>query len=110
MQSNIAQKDSIYICISLSGETKFIVNALKKFNEKKINTFLLSQHANSSASKYTKNLLLTPQKKNLALTDSISDQFSLLILTDIILHYIFMAEPLKYKTIYDMTIIDPSQE
>lgn len=105
MKTSIASTSDLFITISLSGETKFINDAIKRLSDKKIKSVLLTEYSNSTAAQNSSITILTPQKENLALSDAISNQFTMILVTDIIVHYIFKTDPVKFKYIYDKTLI-----
>lgn len=110
IQSKISTENDLFICFSLSGETRIICHALNNLKLNNVKSILISQFMRSSASIISDILILAPQKSNLALTDSISDKFSLILITDIIFHYIFISNPAEYKEIFDKTIINHQKQ
>ncbi|MGL4589567.1 MAG: MurR/RpiR family transcriptional regulator [Mycoplasmatales bacterium] len=106
MQTKITSTNDFVIFISLTGKTQIICEALATINEQQIEHVLLTEFASSKAAKLANKVILTPKKSNLGLADSISNNFGLSIITDIIFHYIFLIHPEKYQQNYASTIIN----
>lgn len=106
MRIEMARKSDFYIFISLTGKSKIVCNSLKRLKELGIKNTLLTEYVHSQATEYANLVILTPQKSNLALSEYISNQLGLILVTDIIFHSLFMIDPQKFKLIYDKTIIN----
>lgn len=106
MNSKIATNDDLFIVFSQNGETKLLVEALENLNENNVTSILITQYNHSACSDLANEVVLVPQKQSLALTDSISNQLNLIIVSDIIIHYLFLSNPTHYKNVYDKTLIE----
>lgn len=103
--ARIAQKGDYFILFSLSGEKTAIVDALEALQNTEAISLLLTQESDTLASQIATQTLLVPHKKNMSMTDTISNQFGLLVTCDILLHFLFKSNPDKYYNTYMKTQI-----
>lgn len=97
INSSILSKDDLVIGISISGETKEIVDSLRVSQKNNAYTIGVTSFSNSSLSKYSNDLILICASDFIHKQDFINTQFSTMYLFDLISTILLTDEELKYK-------------
>lgn len=106
IQAKIAQKGDFFIYLSQTSSRKILFETVSILNNQKIEILLLTENEQSKLINMCDYVVVTPQKSNLGLSTSISNQFGLLVITDILIHYIILSNHQKYTSTYEMTVLD----
>ena len=96
MQAVLASSEDLVIGMSISGETREVLAALKAAAQRGAESVLVTASRRKLLQEDFRQLLVVPSIEGLSLGDNISPQFPLLILTDII-YSLFIGIDSKYK-------------
>lgn len=97
MQAVLARPEDLVIGMSLSGETREVLGALKAAKLRNVGVTLITSNRRKQLQELFRHVLIIPSIEGLSLGDNISPQFPLLILTDII-YSCYMGMDSNYKT------------
>lgn len=97
MQAVLARQEDLVIGMSLGGETREVLGALKAAKLRNVGVTLITANRKKSLHDLFRQVLIVPSIEGLSLGDNISPQVPLLILTDIIYSF-FMGMDSNYKS------------
>lgn len=97
MQAVLARQEDLVIGMSLSGETREVLGALKAAKLRNVGVILITSNRKKALADLFRQVLIVPSIEGLSLGDNISPQLPLLILTDIIYSF-FMGMDSNYKS------------
>ena len=97
MQAVLARPEDLVIGMSLSGETREVLGALKAAKLRNVGVTLITSNRRKQLQELFRHVLIIPSIEGLSLGDNISPQFPLLILADII-YSCYMGMDSNYKT------------
>lgn len=97
MQAVLARQADLVIGMSLSGETREVLGALKAAKVRNVGVTLITSNRQKNLHDLFRQVLIVPSIEGLSLGDNISPQVPLLILTDIIYSF-FMGMDSNYKS------------